>query len=140
MVATDISRATLPPAKCVAAHAGIVDQALDRPCGFSAPPEACLINFYAGGAKLGSHADTDEQEFSAPVISVSLGDAAAFHVGGLRRSDPKTSMRLESGDVVVLGGAARRAFHGIDRIYPGTSDLLPKGGRINLTMRRVTRG
>lgn len=103
------------------------------------PPEACLINLYRAGSKLGSHVDADEQETRAPVISVSLGDDAAFHIGGLKRSDPKTRLLLRSGDVVVLGVEARLAYHGIDRIYSGTSQLVPGGGRINLTLRRVTR-
>jgi DNA oxidative demethylase len=105
---------------------------------FDGLPEACLVNFYAAGTKMGSHVDRDEKEPRAPVISVSLGDDAVFHVGGLKRSDPKTKMTLRSGDVVVLGGPARFAYHGIDRVLPGTSDLVPGGGRINLTMRRVT--
>ncbi len=106
--------------------------------GYPAPPEACLINYYAAGAKMGSHVDADEQDFSAPVLSVSLGDAAIFHVGGLKRNDAKQRIRLSSGDVVVLGGGARKAYHGIDRVFAGTSALLPEGGRINLTLRRVT--
>lgn len=101
-------------------------------------PEACLINYYGPGTKLGSHRDEDEEDRSAPVVSVSLGDDAVFHVGGLQRADPKSRMTLRSGDVVVLGGKARLAYHGIDRVLPGTSDLLPEGGRINLTLRRVT--
>jgi alkylated DNA repair protein (DNA oxidative demethylase) len=106
--------------------------------GYSAPPEACLVNYYSSEARLGSHVDADEQNTMAPVLSVSLGDAAIFHVGGLKRSDPKRRMTLASGDVVVLAGAARYAHHGIDRILAGTSDLLPEGGRLNLTLRRVT--
>ncbi len=106
---------------------------------FPGPPEACLINYYAGAARLGSHRDEDEHEKLAPVISVSLGDDAVFHVGGLKREDPKTRLTLRSGDVVVLGGPARLAHHGIDRVLPGTSDLLSEGGRINLTLRRVTK-
>ncbi len=102
------------------------------------PPEACLINSYSEGTKLGSHVDADEPEKYAPVVSVSLGDDAVFHVGGSNRADPKQRLILKSGDVVVLGGAARRAYHGIDQVVPGTSDLLPGGGRINLTLRRVT--
>jgi DNA oxidative demethylase len=107
--------------------------------GFPAGPEACLVNHYVVGAKLGSHADTDEETYDAPVVSVSLGDAATFHVGGLKRSDPKVRLRLESGDVVILGGKSRLAYHGIDRIFAGTSDLLAEGGRLNLTLRRVTK-
>lgn len=104
-----------------------------------APPEACLVNYYSHIAKMGSHRDADEQDFSAPVVSVSLGDDAVFHVGGPRRSDLKTRMTLKSGDVVVLGGESRLAYHGIDRMLPATSDLLDEGGRINLTLRRVTK-
>jgi alkylated DNA repair protein (DNA oxidative demethylase) len=107
--------------------------------GYRDAPEACLVNFYAPAAKMGLHQDRDEEDFDAPVISVSLGDSCLFRVGGLKRSDPNSSLRLDSGDVLVLGGAARLAFHGVDRIYPDTSTLLPQGGRINLTMRRVTR-
>ncbi len=103
------------------------------------PPQACLINYYGPGAKMGLHQDRDEADFDAPVVSVSLGDSCLFRVGGAKRNEPTRSIRLDSGDVVVLGGAARLAFHGVDRIYPGTSRLLPEGGRINLTLRRVTR-
>ncbi|MEZ5817070.1 MAG: alpha-ketoglutarate-dependent dioxygenase AlkB [Hyphomicrobiaceae bacterium] len=101
-------------------------------------PEACLVNHYAPGSRLGSHVDADEADTTAPVVSISLGDDAVFHVGGLRRSDAKHRITLHSGDVVVLGGASRLAYHGVDRILPGTSDLIEGGGRINLTMRRVT--
>lgn len=106
--------------------------------GFDAQPEACLINWYAGKAKMGMHKDQDEDEFSAPVISISLGDRARFRLGGHKRKDVSQTMDLSSGDVVVLGGDARLAYHGIDRIYPDTSDMLPQGGRLNLTLRRVT--
>jgi alkylated DNA repair protein (DNA oxidative demethylase) len=101
-------------------------------------PEACLINHYPAGAKMGSHRDADEQEPRAPVLSVSLGDDAVFHVGGTDRSDPKVRVTLRSGDICILGGPARFAYHGIDRILPGTSGIVPGGGRINLTLRRVT--
>ena len=102
-------------------------------------PEACLINYYAPGARMGLHQDRDEQDFDAPVVSLSLGDACLFRVGGRTRKDPTSAFRLASGDAVVLGGLARLAFHGVDRIMGGTSTLLPEGGRINLTMRRVTK-
>jgi len=102
------------------------------------PPEACLVNFYSSTARMGLHQDKDEQDFAAPVVSLSLGDTGMFRVGGLKRSDPTHSVRLASGDAVVLGGAGRLAYHGVDRIMPGTSTLLPEGGRINLTLRRVT--
>lgn len=106
---------------------------------YQAPPEACLVNYYAPGAKLGSHRDADEDDGRAPVVSVSLGDDALFHLGGAKRSDPKRRLILRSGDVFVLGGAARDFYHGIDRIHPGTSGLLDEGGRLSLTLRRVTR-
>jgi len=101
-------------------------------------PEACLINFYGAAAKMGLHQDRDEADFDAPVVSLSLGDSCLFRVGGSKRGDTTGSFRLNSGDVLVLGGDARLAFHGVDRIYPGTSTLLAEGGRINLTLRRVT--
>lgn len=102
------------------------------------PPEACLINVYGAAARMGLHQDRDEQDFDAPVVSLSLGETCLFRIGGTRRTDPTRSLRLSSGDAVVLGGDARLAFHGVDRIYPGTSRLLPEGERINLTLRRVT--
>lgn len=106
--------------------------------GYPAPPEACLVNLYRDNARLGLHVDFDEAAVDAAVVSVSLGDDALFRLGGPSRPDPTRSMRLRSGDVVVLGGAARLCHHGVDRIYPGTSRLVPGGGRINLTLRRVT--
>jgi DNA oxidative demethylase len=106
--------------------------------GYPLAPEACLINFYDTGTKMGSHQDRDEQDLAAPVLSISLGDDAIFHVGGQVRRDPKVRVRLASGDVLVLEGASRLAFHGIDKVFPGTSLLLKDGGRINLTLRRVT--
>jgi alkylated DNA repair protein (DNA oxidative demethylase) len=102
-------------------------------------PQACLINFYGETAKMGLHQDRDEDDFDAPVVSLSLGDSCLFRVGGRKRGDPTRSLRLHSGDALVLAGAARLAFHGVDRILPGTSTLLAEGGRFNLTLRRVTR-
>jgi alkylated DNA repair protein (DNA oxidative demethylase) len=101
-------------------------------------PQACLVNFYSDSARMGLHQDRDEKDFSAPVVSVSLGDDCLFRVGGTKRSDATVSVRLSSGAIVILGGEGRLAFHGVDRIYPQTSTLLKKGGRINLTLRRVT--
>lgn len=106
---------------------------------YADPPEACLVNYYAGAAKMGLHQDKDEEDFAAPVLSVSLGDTGVFRVGGRSRKDPTRKIELKSGDVFVLGGEDRLAYHGIDRILPGTSDLLPEGGRFNLTLRRVTK-
>ncbi len=106
--------------------------------GYPHPPEACLVNFYTADVKMGLHQDRDEQEFDAPVVSISLGDDCLFRVGQPKRDGKTVSFRLKSGDVVVLGGEGRLAFHGVDRIYPMTSALLKNGGRINLTLRRVT--
>ena len=107
--------------------------------GYPADPEACLVNYYSGDAKMGLHQDKDEEDFAAPVVSVSLGDSAIFRVGGLSRKEETRALELKSGDVVVLGGDDRLAYHGIERILPGTSALLPEGGRLNLTLRRVTK-
>jgi len=107
--------------------------------GHGAPPEACLINYYAAGARMGLHQDRDEVDLSAPVLSVSLGDTALFRIGGKTRRAPTRKIELQSGDVVLLAGEDRLAFHGVDRILPGSSGLLPEGGRFNLTLRRVTR-
>lgn len=107
--------------------------------GYPHPPEACLVNYYASGAKMGLHQDRDEQEFDAPVLSISLGDAALFRIGGTTRGGKTTSLKLASGDALLFGGEARLAYHGIDRILSGSSTLLPEGGRINLTLRRVTK-
>lgn len=107
--------------------------------GYRYPPQACLINFYGPAAKMGLHQDRDEKDFDAPVVSLSLGDACLFRIGGTKRGDATRSLRLSSGDALVLAGKDRLAFHGVDRIYPGTSALLARGGRINLTLRRVTR-
>lgn len=102
------------------------------------PPEACLINFYDDTARMGMHQDSDEADFNAPVLSVSLGDTCLFRIGGTQRTDKAASLKLKSGDIVLLAGKSRLAFHGVTRTYPGTSTLLKNGGRINLTLRRVT--
>lgn len=107
--------------------------------GYAHPPEACLINFYEAGARMGLHQDRDEEDFDAPVVSLSLGDTCVFRIGGTSRKDKTQSLKLASGDALVFGGPARLAHHGVDRIVPGTSTVLKDGGRINLTLRRVTR-
>ena len=118
----------------------IPDQILDiwrAVSGCARLPDCCLVNFYGEGAKMGLHQDKDEGDFSFPVVSISLGDEALFRMGGTTRGGPTQSVWLRSGDVMVMGGAARLAWHGIDRVRFGTSPLLPKGGRINLTLRVV---
>ena len=110
--------------------------------GFPVPPEAALVNHYAPGARMGLHVDADEEAMDAPILSISLGDSALFRIGGPKRRDPTRSFRLQDGDVLVMGGASRRCYHGIDRIYPGTGPALPAiigPGRLNITLRRVTR-
>jgi alkylated DNA repair protein (DNA oxidative demethylase) len=105
--------------------------------GSEKTPEACLVNFYSADARMGLHQDRDERDLETAVVSISLGDSCLFRVGGRTRNGQTVSLRLESGDVVVLGGEGRLAFHGVDRIYPNTSTLLKNGGRLNLTLRRV---
>ena len=104
------------------------------------PPDSCLVNLYRGSARMGLHQDRDEADFAFPVLSISLGDTAIFRIGGTDRRSPTASVRLASGDVCLLSGEARLAFHGVDRILQGSSRLIPGGGRINLTLRRATPG
>ncbi len=101
-------------------------------------PESCLVNFYGEGARMGMHQDRDEADFSQPVLSISLGDDGLFRVGGTRRGGRTVSHWLRSGDVALIGGRARLAFHGVDRIRFASSTLLGEGGRLNLTLRVVT--
>mgnify|MGYP001793395798 CR=1 FL=1 len=105
---------------------------------WQAAPDCCLINWYGDGARMGLHQDKDEGDFAPPVVSISLGDPARFRMGGAARKDPTQSTILHSGDVVVMGGEARLAYHGVDRVLFGDGDLLPEGGRINLTLRVVS--
>ena len=108
----------------------------------SAEPECCLINYYKQSAKMGLHQDKDEEDFTAPIVSVSLGQSAIFRIGGLSRRDKTSSLTLNSGDVIVMSDESRLFFHGIDRLIDQPTKLDPlieesSGGRINLTMRRV---
>lgn len=102
-------------------------------------PEATLINWYKEdkASKMGMHVDNDENDLRAPVVSVSLGDPAMFRIGGPKRGGKTQGIKLMSGDVVVLADEARLCYHGVSKVYYGESALVPKGGRINLTMRRV---
>lgn len=110
----------------------------DQVAGYQRRPECCLVNFYSPDARMGLHQDRDEQDFSAPVVSISLGDDGLFRVGNTTRGGKTESIWLRSGDIVVMGGTARLAYHGIDRVRAGSSDLLRDGGRLNLTLRVVT--
>lgn len=98
-------------------------------------PDSCLVNLYRGRARMGLHQDRDEADLRWPVVSVSLGDEALFRIGNVERGGTTESVWLASGDVVVMAGAARLTHHGIDRIRPGSSGLVPGGGRVNLTLR-----
>ena len=101
----------------------------------AAVPDSLLVNLYRGTARMGLHQDRDEADLTQPVLSVSLGDEALFRIGATERGGPTDSIWLHSGDVLSLEGDSRLAFHGIDRVKPGTSRLVPGGGRINLTLR-----
>ena len=101
-------------------------------------PQCCLVNLYREAAKMGLHQDRDEAALNVPVLSVSLGDDALFRIGNTARKGATKSLKLRSGDVLMFGGPARLAFHGIDRVIAGTSRLVPGGGRINLTLRRIS--
>ena len=105
--------------------------------GLDRLPDCCLVNFYGAGARMGMHQDRDEADFTWPVVSVSLGDDGLFRIGNTTRGGRTESVWLGSGDVVVMGGAARLAYHGVDRIRPGSSRLLDTEGRVNLTLRVV---
>lgn len=118
------------PASVLSIWSEVVPEARD--------PQSCLVNFYSDAARMGLHQDRDEQDFSQPVVSISLGDEALFRIGNDTRGGKTESVWLRSGDVMVMGGEARLRYHGIDRVKPESSTLLPKGGRINLTLRVVT--
>ncbi len=100
-------------------------------------PDACLINFYEPGAKMGLHQDRDERDFTQPIVTISLGDDADFLVGGLERKDKVMALIVASGDGLIMGGASRMRFHGVRKIYPGTSPLGGLTGRISLTFRKA---
>ena len=99
-------------------------------------PDVALINRYEPGAKMSLHQDVDERDFSAPIVSVSLGLPAMFLWGGAKRTDKAARMALASGDVLVWGGAARRFFHGIAPVKAGAHPLTGSA-RVNLTFRRA---
>jgi alkylated DNA repair protein (DNA oxidative demethylase) len=105
--------------------------------GTAVAPDSCLVNLYRAGARMGLHQDRDEADMAFPVLSVSLGDTALFRIGGQSRRAPSGQVRLASGDVCLLAGPARLAFHGVDRIIAESSRLIPGGGRLNLTLRRA---
>lgn len=117
----------------------LVREAWEKLANYPHDPEACLVNYYAPSAKMGLHQDRDEEDFDAPIVSLSLGDTAVFRIGGTERGGKTISLKLNSGDALVFGGPARLVYHGIDRILAGTSNVLGSEGRVNLTLRRVTK-
>jgi alkylated DNA repair protein (DNA oxidative demethylase) len=134
----DYDGAPVPPlpADLAALAARIAEDA-----GYRCQPDICLINWYGSEGRMGLHQDKDESraslEAGLPVVSISLGDAARFLFGGLRRRDPVESMLLESGDAFVFGGPARLRYHGVSRVLPGTAPPeLGLEGRFNLTFRK----
>lgn len=113
-----------------------------KTANYPKPPQACLVNIYDAHARMGLHQDRDEADFSAPIVSVSLGADCRFRIGGSKRGDETRAFVLSSGDVLTFGGEARLAYHGVDRILPTMTPKSPPalwGGasRINLTLRRV---
>ncbi len=117
---------------------GMVLEAWKELAHYPHEPEACLVNFYEPSARMGLHQDRDEEDFAAPVVSLSLGSSCIFRFGGRTRGGPTQALELASGDAVVLAGDARLAYHGVARIIPGSSSLLG-GNRVNLTLRRVSK-
>jgi alkylated DNA repair protein (DNA oxidative demethylase) len=108
--------------------------------GFEMSADLCIMNYYTAEAKMGVHQDKDERPETIaagiPIVSVSLGDAARFVVGGLARKDPTSPIVLRSGDVLVMGGPSRLRYHGVTRILPGTAPEGTGPGRFNLTFRQ----
>jgi alkylated DNA repair protein (DNA oxidative demethylase) len=100
-------------------------------------PDACLINHYAPGAKMGLHQDKDEADFSHPIVTVCLGASADFWIGGFKRADKPMIVPVHSGDVLIMGGASRMRYHGVRKVYAGTSPLAGLDGRISLTFRKA---
>ena len=119
------------------AFSGLAARAAEA-CGFSGfEPDACLVNRYEPGARLTLHQDRNERDFSAPIVSVSLGLPAMFLFGGSRRSDRVRRVRVDGGDVAVWGGPARLAYHGVAPLADGDDPPLTGRCRINLTLRKA---
>src|SRR4029450_8166967 len=128
------------PAPVLPSELAAIAKRAARQAGFTFSPDLCIVNWYITTSKMGLHQDKDESPASiargAPVVSLSIGDAARFLFGGMRRRDPIEKLRLESGDAFVFGRAARLRYHGVSRIEPGSAPGgLPFEGRLNLTFR-----
>jgi alkylated DNA repair protein (DNA oxidative demethylase) len=117
-----------------------IARAAAHDAGFEMAPDLCIMNYYTDAAKMGVHQDKDERPETiaagVPIVSVSLGDAARFVIGGLSRRDPTSPLILRSGDVLVMGGPSRLRYHGVTRILPGTAPEGTGPGRFNLTFRQ----
>ena len=124
----------IPPAFVTIAESAAAD------AGFTMRPDLCILNYYTAEARMGVHQDKDERPETIaagiPIVSVSLGDAARFVIGGLTRREPTRPLMLRSGDVLVMGGASRLRFHGVTRILSGTAPEGTGPGRFNLTFRQ----
>jgi alkylated DNA repair protein (DNA oxidative demethylase) len=124
----------IPPRLAELARASAAD------AGFTMSPDLCIMNYYGADAKMGVHQDKDERPETIaagiPIVSISLGDAARFVIGGLSRRDPTSPVMLRSGDVLVMGGPSRLRYHGVTRILPGTAPEGTGPGRFNLTFRQ----
>jgi DNA alkylation damage repair protein AlkB len=124
----------IPPAFVTIAESAAAD------AGFTMRPDLCILNYYTAEARMGVHQDKDERPETIaagiPIVSVSLGDAARFVIGGLTRREPTRPLILRSGDVLVMGGASRLRFHGVTRILSGTAPEGTGPGRFNLTFRQ----
>jgi alkylated DNA repair protein (DNA oxidative demethylase) len=99
-------------------------------------PDACLMNRYLPGSKMSLHQDKDERDFTAPIVSVSLGMSALFLFGGHERAARAARIPLHHGDVVVWGGEDRLRYHGLLRLE-GEPHPLIGAQRINLTFRKA---
>jgi DNA alkylation damage repair protein AlkB len=136
-VRSDFDRLAVPPIPD--AFAAIARSAA-KDAGFAMRPDLCIMNYYTEEARMGVHQDKDERPDTIaagiPIVSVSLGDAARFVVGGLTRREPTRPLILRSGDVLVMGGPSRLRFHGVTRILPGTAPEGTGPGRFNLTFRQ----
>lgn len=108
--------------------------------GFAMHPDLCIMNYYTAESRMGVHQDKDERAETIaagiPIVSISLGDAARFVIGGVTRKDPMRPLILRSGDVLVMGGPSRLRFHGVTRLQCGTAPEGTGPGRINLTFRQ----
>ena len=128
------------PAPAIPPRFAEIARAAAADAGFAMQPDLCIMNYYAVDARMGVHQDKDERPETiaagVPIVSVSLGDAARFVVGGVSRKEPTSPMVLRSGDVLIMGGPSRLRYHGVTRILAGTAPEHTGPGRFNLTFRQ----